>query len=413
MNKANLVKILSVTFLLASLSGISAAAQQDVELTLHLRKKEFHVAEPVVVELKMTYRGKKAVELQEPDFATQTLRLWFQDEKGESEQYRLPYVSDNLPLLSLAPGETFRTQALLFYNYEKNTLFFPQPGDYTLKVEHLGYISLKHPEPAEIKIRIIPNDAANDKKWEEFFSQKETIDFLDQFSWDMQIGRRLEDLIRKYPQSLFAPYGCYYLAHQEAAEFSGKPPHREKAIELMKKADVKGFQLEPEVLFYLAQWSQDLGYSQEALNYLDRLAKEFPATKLAETAGHLKEQWSAQKPLKPGKKVEPPTLFMKLFLQQALDKYFTAFQQKNVEGCLAVLDEQFLYNGVLNKAAMAKELKEDFNKDVSRQGPWRVLWEAKSWQVTDGIPYADINISYYTYGTFIFISRPYRIYPEK
>ena len=231
---------LIIVWVLAS-SGL--AQQEEAEFTLALRQKEFRVAEPVVVELRVTNKGKKDMQFHRPSLAAQTFRFWIQNKEGLNEQYRSDYIVENIPLLTLAPGETFQTEESIFFNYEKNALAFPQAGEYTLQVEYLGYISGASPPPAEILIKIISN-TSSDKEWEEFFKKKETLDFLNQFSMDPALWGRLENLIKKYPKSTFASYGRFYLAHQEAAEYQDKSSNFEKAVELMKTADVKDFQLQ-------------------------------------------------------------------------------------------------------------------------------------------------------------------------
>lgn len=377
-----------ILFLISSGSLVFA---QDIDFTLSLRQKEFRVAEPVIIELRMVNKGKKDIQFHEPNLASQTLRVWIQKKEGSSEQYQLNYIVENLRLLTLAPGETFRTEETIFFNYGKNTLAFPQEGEYTLKAEYLGYISVTSPPPAEILIKIIPN-ASSDKKWEEFFSQKAAINFLNLFSKDPAVLQQLKDLIKKYPKSVFASYGQFYLALQEAAEFSGKSPNFEKAVEWMKKADVKGFQLQREALFYLAQWSWQLGNAEEALRYLDRLSQEFPNTLIAENAAALKQSWSVRKPPPPPKKIVPVEGKIKKEIEKALKEYFEAFAQADLEGCLLKLDQDFLYNEALNKEAMAEELKEDFDK--FKQGALKVNWELRKLENVEGIVTADLKASY-------------------
>ncbi len=389
MNRKRLTKTLTLVFLFISSGSLVFA--QDIDFSLNLRQKEFRVGEPVIVELRMINLRKEAIELQEPGLATQTLRFWIQEENKIIQQYRLNYVVENLPVLTLAPGETFRTEETIFLNYGKNTLAFPQEGEYTLKVEYLGFISTAKPSPAEILIKVIPN-ASSDKKWEEFFSQKETQDFLSQFSSDSNVFHQLESLIKKYPKSIFASYGRYYLAHQEASEHSGKSSNFEKAITWIKQTDVRGFQLQREALFYLAEWHWQLGRAEEALGYLDRLIQEFPGTPIAENATALKERWSTRKPPTPPKKIIPVQGKVKKEIEKTLKEYFTAFSKADLEGCLAKLDENFLYNDILNKEAMAEELKEDFNK--FKQGTLKVNWELQRVEEIEGIVTADVQVSY-------------------
>ena len=394
MKRKKTTKILLLTFLLLLplLALGSLVFAQDIEFTLNLRQKEFRVAEPVVVEFKMVNRAGKEIQFHKPDLASQTLRVWIQKKEGSNEQYKLNYITENIPLLTLAPGETFQTEETIFFNYNKDVLAFPQEGEYTLKAEYLGYMSVTLPPPAEIIIKIIPN-ASGDKKWEEFFSQKATIDFLNLFSKDPAILQHLKDLIKKYPQSLFAFYGQFYLAHQEAAEFSGKSPNFEKAVEWMKKADVKGFQLEREALFYLARWSWELGNAEEALRYLDRLSQEFPNTLIAENAAALKQRWSVRKPSPPPKKIVPVEGKTKKEIEKTLKAYFESFAKADLEGCLAKLDENFMYNEALNKEAMAEEFKEDFAK-FKDKGTLKVNWELKKIEMVEGIPTAQTAVSY-------------------
>ncbi|OGX26945.1 MAG: hypothetical protein A2787_05065 [Omnitrophica WOR_2 bacterium RIFCSPHIGHO2_01_FULL_48_9] len=392
---------LIIVWVLAS-SGL--AQQEEAEFTLALRQKEFRVAEPVVVELRVTNKGKKDMQFHRPSLAAQTFRFWIQNKEGLNEQYRSDYIVENIPLLTLAPGETFQTEESIFFNYEKNALAFPQAGEYTLQVEYLGYISGASPPPAEILIKIISN-TSSDKEWEEFFKKKETLDFLNQFSMDPALWGRLENLIKKYPKSTFASYGRFYLAHQEAAEYQDKSSNFEKAVELMKTADVKDFQLQSEVLFYLAQWNWQLGRAKEAFDYLDRLVQEFSDTPLAQNAAVLKENWSTQKPPQPPKKVVPVDGKIKKEIEKTLKKYFDAFSKADREGCLAQLDENFRYNEVLNKEAMAEELKEDFEKLAVQEGQWRVSWESEGWQMLEGVPAVNVNISYFVNNQLLSTSR--------
>ena len=392
---------LIIVWVLAS-SGL--AQQEEAEFTLALRQKEFRVAEPVVVELRVTNKGKKDMQFHRPSLAAQTFRFWIQNKEGLNEQYRSDYIVENIPLLTVAPGETFRTEESIFFNYEKNAIAFPQAGEYTLQVEYLGYISVASPPPAEILIKIIPN-TPSDKEWEEFFRKKETLDFLNQFSADSATFQRLENLIKKYPKSAFTSYGKFYSAHQETSEYHNKSPDFEKAIESMKQADVKGFQLQPEALFYLAQWSWQLGRPEDAFGYLDRLIREFSDTPIAQSAAALKETWSTQKPPQPPKKVVPVDKKIKKEIENPLKKYFDAFAKADLEGCLAQLDENLIYKETLNKEGLAEELKEDFKKLAAQEGQLRVSWESEGWQMLDGVPSANVNISYFVNNQLLSLSR--------
>lgn len=407
MKKKNLLNIFVLNLIIVWVVGsLGFAQQEETEFTLELRQKEFRMAEPIIVEFKMVNKGKKDVQWHRPSLAAQTLRFWIQNKEGLGEQYESNYIAENIPLLTLAPGETYLAEESIFLNYDKNTLAFPQEGEYTLKVEYLGFISAAKPSPAEILIKIIPN-TSSDKKWEEFFSRKETLDFLNQFSVDPDTFERLENLIKKYPKSLFAPYGRFYLAHQEALEYQNKSPNFEKAVELMQKADVKGFQLQREALFYLAQWSWQLGRPKDAFGYLDRLIQEFSDTLISQTAAALKKNWLTQKPPDPPKKVIPVEGKIRKEIEKALKKYFEAFSKADLEGCLSQLDENFMYNEALNKDAMAEELKEDFEKLIAQGAPWRVVWESESWQMLEGVPSVNGNISYFVNNQLLSLSRVY------
>ncbi len=405
MKKKNLFNILILSLVIVwLLESLGFAQPQEIEFTLELRQKEFRVAEPVVVGLRMVNKGKTDVQLHRPSLAAQTLRFWIQNKEGLSEQYESDSIVENIPVLTLASEKTFQIEESIFWNYAKNTLAFPQEGEYTLKVEYLGFISTTDPSPAEILIKIIPN-TPSDKKWEEFFSQKETMDFLNQFSADSATFQRLENLIKKYPKSAFTSYGKFYLAHQETLGYHNKSPDFEKAIELMKQADVKGFQLQPEALFYLAQWSWQLGRPEDAFGYLDRLIREFPDTPIAQSAAAVKETWSTQKPPQPPKKIVPIDEKIKKEIEKTLKKYFDAFAKTDLEDCLAQLDENFMYNEALNKEALAEELKEDFEKLTAQKGQLRVSWESEGWQMLEGAPSANVNISYLVNNQLLSLSR--------
>ncbi len=412
MDKKKLTQTLVIVFIFILSFTSFAIAKEDVELKIHLRQEEFHVAEPVVVKLEIVNEGNKEIQLHQPGLANQTLRFWIQTKEGSREQYKLNYIVETIPLLALAPGAIFRSEEFILFNRTKNILAFPQEGEYTLRVEYLGYISVASPPPAEILIKIISN-TASDKEWEEFFKKKETMDFLNQYSRDPAVGGRLENLIKKYPKSTFASYGRFYLAHQEALEYQNKLPNFEKAVELMKAVDIKGFQLQPEALFYLAQWDWQLARAEEAFAYLDRLIQGFSDMPLAQNAAALKENWSSQKPPQPPKKAIPVEGKIKKEIEKTLKKYFDAFSKADREGCLVQLDENFMYNEVLNKEAMAEELKEDFEKLAAQEGPLRVSWESEGWQMLEGVPAVNVTISYFVNNNLLSSSRVYMEFVQR
>lgn len=134
---------------------------------------------------------------------------------------------------------------------------------------------------------------------------------------------------------------------------------------------------------------------------------------LAQNAAALKENWSSQKPPQPPKKAIPVEGKIKKEIEKTLKKYFDAFSKADREGCLVQLDENFMYNEVLNKEAMAEELKEDFEKLAAQEGPLRVSWESEGWQMLEGVPAVNVTISYFVNNNLLSSSRVYMEFVQR
>lgn len=389
--------IIGILLLLEGIGGfqspVVSAPSSAVELQLHLRQQAFLLGEPVLVECTLVNQGKGAVQVREPQLSTQMVRYWIRSEKGGEKKYELSFVIEpsSLPV-ELAPGEKISQQEFIFYNYPAKDLAFPQEGKYVLKAEYVGYVSTRDtPAPAEIAITLKKNPSV-EKELEKLFREKATADFFNNVSRHQDIIIHLEKAAAKNPKSQLGHYAKYFLALHYAQTYSDKPKDLEKALEWMKGADTKGFQLQPEGLYFLAQWNWQLGKSAEAFGYLDRLIQEFSDTPISQTASALKKNWSTQKPPEPPKKIVPMEGKVKKEIEKILKEYFDAFAKTDLRGCLTQLDENFLYNGVLNKEAMAEELKEDFEK--FKRGGLKIDWKLEKIEKIDEVVTALATVTY-------------------
>lgn len=386
-----IVRRVALCFMLAGSIGtlsVSVFAQEKgSDFSMTVAKDVFSVGEPVNVRLTLYNSGGETLKFSAMNLRTQTMRYTIKAEDGTLQELGSSLVTDPTALLEIPPGKYYYNNEILHFNYETNRLVFPTPGNYTIQAEYTGPFSKNLGlQPVEVRIKVVSASPA-DEGAADLFSRKEMASFMNGTSGDEATIQHTKDLIYDYPQSLFSVYARYYLAMYMARDLSGKPPDLEEAILLLRDADKDGFQLQPEVLMYLGQWSWELGLTAEASDYFSRVIKMFPDTVAGRTAKEMKEKESRgikpamiARPYKPGN------------LLETINGYFNDFERFDVAGCLSWLDEGFRYNDRLNKNSMKAQIEEDIGK-IKKQGKkFNIQREISRIEIIGGKPVVGIDI---------------------
>jgi len=395
LRKARFLVMIGLVLVGAQFFCIFSVYAQDskAKLDVSLRQKTFRVGEPVIIELSLVNQGEKPVKLREPALATNDLLCFIRKGDGPFEKYQLHYIIEPCCSVELAPGETFRSKELIQFNYATGNLAFPEPGDYTVKVEFPYFVGGTQLEPAEISFEVIKN-SRKDKRIAEFFSEEEVANFISGTSIDERVIKRMEAMVKKYPKSLFSQYGRYYLALHHARRLSQKEPQFKQAIELMKKANAASWQFEPDALFYLSAWSWQVGKSEESLTYLNQLIKKFPESSASQAATRFRENISGVEPPSPVKESVSIDKKTERAIRTTMEKYFRAFERRDIDACAARLAEEFRYNEALEKTATLEEIKEDFSR-LEADVILSANWEVEKMEMVDAVPLATIKLTYF------------------
>ena len=336
-----------------------------VSLEVDLAQTVFKVAEPLVAHAALVNPREDAIQIDSLSLELATISYSIQSGDGPFEVFFMGVVEEPFaPSQELEAGGVERADQLIHFNHGTNALAFPVPGNYTLKVEYTGFLSVE-PRPAtvEIAIEVVANDR-EDAEAEALFSRSSTGDFLTDQSRNPDVIRQLIDLIANRPDSLFSLYARFFLALHEARDFPDKPRDLRAAVDLMSGADQAGFQLQPEVILQLGDWTWFLGDAVAGFAFLDRVIADFPGSSAAAAAGALKEEREGLRPPPPppleGESIEPGPV--RDAIEAALNSYFDAVEALNATAALAVLADDFLFNRVLDKTNTRAQLQEDFDE---------------------------------------------------
>jgi hypothetical protein len=268
-----LVAILAVL----SIATVIRAQEGDFQLRLEVAQRRFRVGEPVNLCVALVNRGRETVTFQPMSLITQTMRLSIRSgDDGPFERYSLGIAIDPRSPMDLAPGGTYRTPEFVHFNSGTDRLAFPVPGRYTIRGEYFGLGPFKpRPAPADVAIEITaPN--AQEQVGAAVFSRRETGRFVAGLSKNASVINQLGNLASQTPPTVFSLYSRFFLAWHVLQRVPDKPMDYPGAIRLMREADTPGFQLLPDVLFYLARWSKEIAGAAGAAPYLERLRREFP-----------------------------------------------------------------------------------------------------------------------------------------
>jgi hypothetical protein len=171
---------------------------------------------------------------------------------------------------------------LIHFNSRAGRLAFPVPGRYTIRGEYFGLGPARKLSPSDVAIEITAPDA-RDQVGAAVFSRRGIADSPFGLSADAGVRDQLWNLASRTrppwtwfaPPSIFGLYSQFFLAWDTVRQAT-KPNDYAAAIRLMSEADKPGFQLRPEVLLYIAQWSKEIAGASAVAPYLERLRRESP-----------------------------------------------------------------------------------------------------------------------------------------
>jgi hypothetical protein len=284
-------KLLVTMVAVLSLASLARAQEGEFPLRLEVTQRRFLVGEPVRVCVVLVNRGRKNLQFWRMSTVIQTMLYSIRSgDSGSFERYSVGIATDPNAPLDLAPGSTYKAWELIHFNSETGGLAFPAPGRYTIRGEYFGLFGEEYfgsfsgkprPAPSDVAIEITAPET-RDQAGAVLFSQRGIAGPLG-LSVDAGVKEQLWNLASRTrppwtwfaPPSIFGLYSRFFLAW-DTVRHATKPNDYAAAIRLMSEADKPGFQLRPEVLLYLAQWSKEIAGASAAAPYLERLRREFP-----------------------------------------------------------------------------------------------------------------------------------------
>ncbi len=393
---------ISLTIILTlglSLFPPPAFCQEDhVQLTVQTGKSIYQVGEPIIIRAVLTNPAEEPVRFDEMNFDTGTIQYFIKSGNGTFKESQSGFHAEpnKIPMELQSNGQSF-FESTIHFDHIGKSLVFPFPGQYTIKLEYVGYISTPPlPPPAEITLNVIKNPE-EELAGAAIFSKMDTADFMIGFSRDSAVIEQIKNLITTHPNSLFSLYGRYYLAVHLSKFYQDTPTDFQQAVDIMSNTDQDGFQLRSMALVYLSKWNRRLGDSDKALNYVNRVINEFPNTYPAYLAEILKvtiETTPQPIPYRLPPQEIPIVGGLLIELIEVINGYLDFFEQKNRQGVLGLLSDNFLYNDVLNKTDYADELDEDFQKLTQTGGTLEIVRNVKKSVTIEGKPTFELELSF-------------------
>ncbi len=189
------------------LPGAPAMAQ-SVELALTSDKTEFMLGEPVVVLVALKNTGHDTLYVS-PEFGPEGGNIDYivTGPDGKAKSFSPLYVQDRADFRPLAPGQTFRGTARIFYG--GNGYTFQDPGNYSV----VASTGKSRSSPLRLKV-LPPQNAAEREQARLILGQNEVGLFLMLEGGDelAEAQKQIEQLTSRYPDGLLASYVRYAVA---------------------------------------------------------------------------------------------------------------------------------------------------------------------------------------------------------
>ncbi len=179
-----------------------------------IKKKDLVVREPILVKLRYSNKSARSLTTLPPIFISDVKLIVTRD--GISEVFDMTLLRPNTRRLlrDFRSGDFVEEDIILDTNLD---LFFPHPGDYTVRFElgdGRGGVKTLQSEPNQVTI----NDAQGiDKKAFDFIVKYQRASSLPQvlFSWSDKINKHgltpLEQFVQRYSDSVYGEHAIYSL----------------------------------------------------------------------------------------------------------------------------------------------------------------------------------------------------------
>jgi tetratricopeptide (TPR) repeat protein len=180
--------------------------------------------------------------------------------------------------------------------------------------------------------------------------------------------RRLSD-----GDSTYARYAAYFLAR--------KTKDDAEALALLDKADSKGFTLQSDVVYRKGERLLKLNENQKAVDQFERIMRDFPNSAAATKLSRLKQRSRMKLTREEAKQQEEKVAERKARAEQvaqaqqafensgerpkveaSVRRFIAAHTAGRIEECGAMMTEDFLRGGSMDKAKTLAKMRKDFEK---------------------------------------------------
>ena len=267
----------------------SRLSQAELKLRLRPVSTVYTLYEPIVIAYTLTNPTALEVESGLAMPYGRGVGLSIQGELGEAKPYTGGPAICWIPTANrhFRPGETDTGEVVMFFNESSDDLAFPTPGRY--RIQGTAHV-WNDPNPVLIKtdpVMIEVRDPTDlDRKAIEVLGGRDNLVALFRtgvkgLCGDDSEGKcsdSLRSLLRRFPESAYAPAVTYYYGEAVAAGTISVGPNDELAIDLLNGFLRRwpGHPFEPSVTAALIRELHRTGRRQDSLEWLHRFEQKFP-----------------------------------------------------------------------------------------------------------------------------------------
>lgn len=276
--------------LLAGIGGlfnVSSTLAEGLDLVIRPAKKNYLIAEPVIVHISLTNKNSSETVKVNPELTleSEAISVFIAGQENDFQRYDPGFhIEPSRPRKELAPSEMIRHDQLILYNWTSKEFAFSKPGIYRIKIVLHGLGAYPDVVSNVVQIKIL-DPGGVDASALYLFKDVDVARLIMNMGEKPPAIRKLETLIKKYDDSNYAQYARFYLARRESQEYFSRKPNYHRAAQILEKLvkpDAKKFQLTDKAIYLQGKVYFRLGEIQKGKSILNRLIKEYPKSIIAE-----------------------------------------------------------------------------------------------------------------------------------
>jgi hypothetical protein len=200
--------LLHLIMVLSLLVPGAPAVAQPVDLALTTDRTEFMLGEPVVVLVGVKNIGHDTMYVS-PEFGPEGGNVDYivTGPGGKAKAFSPLYVQDRADFRPLAPGQTVRGTARIFYG--GNGYTFQEPGNYSVVA------SMGKSRSSPLRLKVLPPQNAAEREQARLILDKNEVGLFLMLEGGDELSeaqKQIEELISRYPDALLTSYVRYAVA---------------------------------------------------------------------------------------------------------------------------------------------------------------------------------------------------------